>query len=193
MAVNAELTSILHESQNRKTELRNFVPSSFGHKKLLKLAQIRHPFDISSQDQMMARYSPMAEWLTRTQTLKEFSERKRNIFNLVASDIFPDSEDKDYWNEIKGRDRESLNIFTNLSMELNIMPKSHIEHMQTRRNRSEQNWAELEVNRNMLVDRFLSNSHENLESLLDRLKQINSVGFVGRKGLVIGDFRARNT
>lgn len=189
MAVNPELRSVLERSFTIERENRDVVPVTFAHKILHKLAMEKFPNDAVATDRIVARYSPMAEWLTRTQTINEFTLLKRNLMNISASDRLTDSPDRDYWNGVRVKDAEPLNTLFDLSTMLNIVPKSHEEYINKWKNWSEVIYTSLEETRNINAHRFLSHPHLDLESLLGRLKLINTIGLVGRRGLIIGDFR----
>ena len=139
MAITPELDSVIKTSVDRNFEERKFVPLSFAHKALLSLACERYKRP-KYREMVMAKYSPLAEWLVRPQTIEEFMKLKSDLYNL-ACNMAPGrsfgetglqvdlSIYEEEWNERKNDWFKTLDWLFLLSDAFGIFPKENIEHI----------------------------------------------------------------
>lgn len=139
MAIGPEFSSIIRTSVDRDFEDRSLVPLSFAHQTLLLLAREKYKSP-KYQEMVMAKYSPLAEWLTQPKTIEEFMELKSNLYNLAGhiaeKRLFGEvglqvnlSIREEEWNERKNDYFKTLNWLFLLSDAFGIFPKENIEHI----------------------------------------------------------------
>lgn len=139
MAIGPEFSSVIKTSLDRDFEDRSFVPLSFAHQTLLSLARDTYKSP-KYQEMVMAKYSPLTEWLVHTKTIEEFMELKSNLYNLACNKatrhLFGEVElqvdlsiREEEWNERKNDWFKTLNWLFLLSDAFGIFPKENIEHI----------------------------------------------------------------
>lgn len=82
MLISPELKNLINPDVTRSVERRRIVPVSYVHQTLLNLALERHPHNAAKRDEVMARYSPLAEWLVKPRSIEQFMGLKSDLLYL---------------------------------------------------------------------------------------------------------------
>jgi glycerol-3-phosphate cytidylyltransferase-like family protein len=209
--IGPELKNTLQGTFDRSHEDRNFVPISFTHRLILDRIKALGIEDPQMQSETLAKYSPMAEWLGRPQTIEEFQSLKHDVFNLYNgsrkiitnywtknalgevyySSYKPNESEilhNKKWEETWG---ESIDWLLYLSSSMKVLLPQHIAHKKRVLTFDEQVWLNMEGNEPKSANNtIVHNSLEMLtEYIHDRRKSTWRNPGVGRVGLLFGDFR----
>ena len=187
MSVRIEAKEILRNTLNRSAEKRNFVPVSSAHKKLWKLVTQKYPDDASQQQVMMARYSPLAEWLAAPRTLDGFNDLKSEVFDFACY-VAKDQK----WMMNREKWEEAIPWLLELSAALNIMPQRSLDDIPKLRKETMGHGVWVALEGGPQVCRYVK-VHHDLESMVRGLNEHRNPGLMAipirRLGMIIGDFR----
>ena len=215
MPLSPELKDLIDPLSARVTENRSVVPISFARQLLCRLVSEKYPENAQKQEELIARYSPLAEWLTQPRSIGEFQELKSSLLYLAwakeewelgmevgetlyefrktllgKSRRFPN---KDYpiW-------QESVNWLSLLASELRILDLKRVEEAKKDKKNSgigmtSRLWEKIEgFTSTAFFSKIYSGFYNGLEELSRKLEFERGLDHIpisiSRVGLIIGDF-----
>jgi hypothetical protein len=208
--ISAELKELIQDSFYRSEEKRDIVPVNKIHSIILERLDKLKINSEQERQKMVARYSPLGEYLSSPQTIEHFQDTKRFLTglywksknsspyywskelldeNYLLSDSLQAHKDtQNKWNITWG---SSISWLLYLSSKLKIILPENINLERRKSVDVNQVWYKVEGDKpDKAEETFV---HRDTEDLLKHLNEIYSPGWYTpkaiRKGLVVGDFR----